>query len=100
VTSRWLTNPVPAVFTDAIWRQLAAIDREDVERADALLFSTDVTGGAGGARHVEFGIGLALGKRIIVVGKAENLFQRLNEVTVVADWPTSLHALADREDGG
>jgi hypothetical protein len=98
VTSRWLTNPSPAQFTDAIWHKLASIDREDIERADAVLFFADVHGGAGGARHVEFGIGLALGKCIIVVGEAENLFQRLSDVTVVAGWP-AFSALVDGECG-
>jgi hypothetical protein len=36
---------------------------------------------------------LALGKPIIVVGRVENLFQRLPEVRVVEDWPAALTLL-------
>jgi hypothetical protein len=34
---------------------------------------------------VEFGVVLALGKQVIVVGAIENLFQRVPEVTAGAD---------------
>jgi nucleoside 2-deoxyribosyltransferase len=94
VTSRWLTMPPPTEWTDEVWAHLATIDREDVLRADGLVLFAEpgqVDGGSG--RHVEFGMALALGRPIIVVGRLENLFQRLPEVTVVPDWPAALVAL-------
>ena len=94
VTSRWLTMPPPAEWTDEVWAHLAEIDRDDVLRADGLVLFAEpgeVDGGSG--RHVEFGMALALGRPIIVVGRYENLFQRLPGVTVVPDWPSALVAL-------
>ena len=94
VTSRWLTMPPPAEWTDEVWAHLAEIDRDDVLRADGLVLFAEpgeVDGGSG--RHVEFGMALALGRPIIVVGRYENLFQRLPGVTVVPDWPSALGAL-------
>ena len=40
----------------------------------------------GGSRQVEFGMALALGKTVIVVGPMEHLFHRLPEVQVVETW--------------
>lgn len=39
-----------------------------------------------GGRHVEFGMALALGKRVIVVGPRENVFHLLPEVEVHVNW--------------
>ena len=94
VTSRWLTMPSPSEWSDEVWAHLAEIDRADVLRADGLVLFTEpgeLDGGSG--RHVEFGMALALGRPIIVVGRYENLFQRLPEVTVVPDWPAALALL-------
>ena len=94
VTSTWLTMPPPAEWSDEVWAHLAELDRADVLRADALILFTEpgeIDGGSG--RHVEFGMALALQKPVIVVGRHENLFQRLPEVTVVPDWPSALAQL-------
>jgi nucleoside 2-deoxyribosyltransferase len=91
VTATWLTMPPPSEWTDDVWAHLAELDRADVLRADGLVLFTEpgeLDGGSG--RHVEFGMALALGKPVIVVGRYENLFQRLPEVTVVADWSAAL----------
>jgi nucleoside 2-deoxyribosyltransferase len=93
VTSRWLTSPTPELTDDA-WRGLAAVDKADIERADALVLFAEPNRDGGGGRHVEFGIALALGKQVIVVGAVENLFQRLPEITVVEDWPDARQLLA------
>jgi nucleoside 2-deoxyribosyltransferase len=85
VTSRWLTDPTPEL-TDEAWRTLAAKDRGDIRRADALVLFADSKRDSRGGRHVEFGMALALEKRLIVVGEIENLFQRLTEVEVVNSW--------------
>lgn len=85
VTSRWLTDPTPDLTDDA-WRILAAKDRGDVARADVFILFAERDRDGGGGRHVEFGMALALGKRLIVVGEVENLFQRLEGVEVVSSW--------------
>ena len=92
VTSRWLTETTPEL-TEGAWRELASKDREDIERAEVLVLFADA-GKAGGGKHVEFGIALTLGKRMIVVGTAENLFQRLPEVDVVEAWNDALRLIA------
>jgi len=92
VTSRWLTDPTPDL-TDEAWRLLASKDREDIERAEAFVLFADSSRDSGGGRHVEFGIALALGKRVIVVGEIENLFQCLAEVEVVTSWDEALALL-------
>lgn len=102
VISSWLTDPAPPElnenapgFLDPVWTELARLDRDEVGRADVFVLFADPQGGAGGSRHVEFGMALAWGKRIIVVGEVENLFQRLPEVTVCACWEAALCLLLD-----
>ena len=65
----------------------AAEDLEDVLRADCLVSFTEepaagVAWAARGGRHVEFGIALAMGKRLCVVGPRENIFHHLPRVEV------------------
>ena len=93
VTSSWLTMPVPDDWTSKVWADLARLDREDVLRADGLILFAEPELDGGSGRHVEFGMALALGKPTIVVGRIENLFQRLPEVRVVEDWPSALALL-------
>ena len=93
VTSRWLTAELPDEPTEDIRRQLAEIDREDVQQADVLVLFTEPDRDGGGGRHVEFGLALGLGKRIIVVGEVENLFQRLPEVILAPTWDDALALL-------
>ncbi|HEX5141417.1 MAG TPA: nucleoside 2-deoxyribosyltransferase [Dehalococcoidia bacterium] len=93
VTSSWLNMPVPDEWDANVWSELACIDREDVLRADALVLFAEPDRDGGSGRHVEFGMALALGKPIIVVGRIENLFQRLAEIRVVPDWPSALALL-------
>ena len=93
VTSSWLTMPTPEDWTSAVWADLARVDREDVLRADGLILFAEPELDGGSGRHVEFGMALALNRPIVVVGRVENLFQRLPEVRVVEDWPTALALL-------
>jgi len=93
VTSSWLTMPAPDDWASTVWADLARIDREDVLRADGLILFAEPELDGGSGRHVEFGMALALGKPTIVVGRVENLFQRLPEVRVVEDWPAALALL-------
>ena len=93
VTSSWLTMPAPDDWASTVWADLARIDREDVRRADGLILFAEPELDGGSGRHVEFGMALALGKPTIVVGRVENLFQRLPEVRVVEDWPAAFALL-------
>ena len=85
--------PTPDDWASTVWADLARIDREDVLRADGLILFAEPELDGGSGRHVEFGMALALGKPTIVVGRVENLFQRLPEVRVVEDWPAALALL-------
>ena len=48
---------------------------------------------AAAGHHVEFGYALAQGKRIILVGHRENVFNYLPEIEFVETWPQALDAL-------
>jgi hypothetical protein len=72
-------------------RRHAAEDLDDVERCDCLVFFAEPPRSAGrGGRHVEFGIALAHGKRVIVVGEPENLFHYHPSVMLAARWAPDL----------
>jgi len=77
VTSRWLDLTYPEDPIDIKTRcELADRDLEDLRAAEVLISFTepsDSVYGRGG-RHVEFGIALALGKTLHVVGHRENVF--------------------------
>ncbi len=72
-------------------------DLDDIDRADMVLSFTGV-GGKGG-RHVEFGYGLARGKRMLLVGPREHIFHSLSVVEVFASWPQALAALSVHPGG-
>jgi hypothetical protein len=85
VTSRWIEGgrgDDPAVVP-------ALEDLIDLGNADCLVsFTEERTGDAAGAgsgeRHVEFGIALAAGKRLCVVGPRETVFHHLLSVEAYA----------------
>jgi hypothetical protein len=72
----------------------------DLAHADCLVLFTeepapDSPGGTRGGRHVEFGVALATGKRLCLVGPRENIFHHLLSVeayATVADLVTGLAA--------
>jgi len=70
------------------YARCAAVDLEDIETADALLFFAEdpLVGIPRGGRHVEFGYGLARGKYIDVVGPRENVFHYVSPL--VRHWDT------------
>ena len=73
VVSSWLW----IVHTDL--HEAAVSDLADLRRADQLIFfSEDITSSwPRGSRCVEYGIALALGKKIVVIGPRENVFHWL-----------------------
>jgi hypothetical protein len=102
VTSRWIDlhggDQLESAASEALNSDPASVahfgqhDMEDIEGADTLISFTSGGGGKGG-RHVEFGIGLALGKRMIVVGPREHVFHTLPQVEHHDDWPRLVMAL-------
>lgn len=114
VTSRWLNGQLHGheleVETDGgpdkvpeIARRLAEEDAEDVAFADVVLSFTEPphSTASRGGRHVNFG--MALGwllagyttlegrrRRLVVIGRRENIFHCLSDVTVFPDWSSFL----------
>jgi hypothetical protein len=82
VTSRWIQGR--GGDPDLV---VALEDIGDLANADCLVTFTEqpergVAWAARGGRHVEFGIALACGKRLCVVGPRENVFHHLPSVEV------------------
>lgn len=104
--ARWITEePELSAETtpglDELRAEWGQKDYNDVVDADAMVaFSEspdgDVPGRSRGGRHVEFGIALALGIPIIVVGPKENIFHYLvvpNRIEHVETWEQALAKL-------
>jgi nucleoside 2-deoxyribosyltransferase len=72
ITARWVYGGEEGLTRE----QIAILDLEDVDAADAVVSFTYPRGTltSGGGRHVEFGYGLAKGKRLILIGARENVF--------------------------
>jgi hypothetical protein len=89
VTSRWIypRQSGPDLVS-------AIEDIEDLMEADCLVSFTErpiqsAPWAARGGRHVEFGVALASGKRLVVIGPRENIFHHLPRVDVfptLGDW--------------
>lgn len=80
-------NALRAKFADDDW--------QDVCSADIQINFTEPprsTANRGG-RHVELGIGLALGSRVIVVGHRENIFHWIPQIEFYATWAEALATL-------
>ncbi len=91
ITSRWLeaewaNRPDSSSAAPAEYREkFAQIDMLDVQVSDTVISFTEAPGdGSRGGRHVEFGLAVAWGKRLIVVGHRENLFHHLPAVEFFA----------------
>lgn len=95
VTSRWLQGRHQArgSLDHPQWPGIAQEDVDDLAAADAVISITEPTRGGGGGRHVEFGLGLAWGKRMLLLGAAENLFHTLPSVEAYPTWEDVLAGL-------
>jgi hypothetical protein len=103
VTSRWIdlhggeleesVTQRDLNFAPEIGRPFAETDLHDVSVSDVVASFTSEDGGGKGGRHVEFGVGLALGKRTIVVGPRENVFHTLWTVEHHPDLESFLMAM-------
>lgn len=114
VTSRWIdchtdvTGDFTSSFTyDFLNDQpekcgpLGEHDLADVAAADAVISFTYPPGedGGKGGRHVEFGYGLALNKRMILVGPRQHVFHTLPSVEWYPDWSRLVMGLAPYQRG-
>lgn len=75
---------------------MARRDLREIDRSDCvLLMSQDPEEPTvRGARHVEFGYGLALRKTLVIYGPRENIFHHLNGIHVAQSLPQLLPLLA------
>lgn len=87
ITASWLHERKPLQvdlndLSDRFNREHAQIDLDDIRRSDWVVsFTVDPTSTTKrGGRHVEFGLGYALGKRMVVCGPHENIFHYLEGV--------------------
>ncbi len=93
VTSRWIDThggtleksftPEYLASNPEFCSTFAQIDVDDLVAADVVVSFTGNGGGGKGGRHVEFGLGAALNKELIIVGPRENVFHCLPQVSVV-----------------
>ncbi len=76
ITSHYLA---PDYEADQDSAEAAMLDLKELIAADALLHVTGdgIARSTTGGRHHEFGIGMGLGKVLVVLGNAENIFQQL-----------------------
>lgn len=101
VTSRWIDREErPDDFTQEAnrAREIANEDLYDLEAADTLLLYAENnpnTRNRGGL-YVEFGIAMALGKRLFIIGPRTNVFTYLPEVQVWDSFNDFLRDLATK----
>lgn len=102
VTSRWINGDhqiddaglsTHAKESERI--RFAQEDASDLYAADCVISFTEAprSSNSRGGRHVEFGMALARGKRVIIVGHRENVFHCLPEVEFFKTWPEALRGL-------
>lgn len=94
VTSRWLDQESATPYGwgqaeiqagELAVQEQARQDMLDIGAAQAVFSFTDGDLARGG-RHVEFGIAIALGKRLWVIGPREHLFHTLGRVAWYETW--------------
>ena len=77
----------PAGEDPAALSLCAQEDLIDILTADTLVnFTEEPRGDSRGARHCEFGIGLALNKKLVIIGPREHAFHFLPQVRCFASW--------------
>ena len=79
-------------------QRFALEDYRDLQAADTVISWTEpprVESTARGGRHVEFGLAMAMGKRLLVVGPRENLFHTMPNVRQFDEWGPEVLELLD-----
>lgn len=98
VTSRWIDPQDEQAYeelTPAGCKKCAEHDVADVLRADAIIAFTEPPepNTSRGGRHVEFGIAIAAGNVLMIVGPRENVFHWLPEVNQFDSFTACLVAI-------
>lgn len=103
VTSRWIDQHGGNLLESLVAGELnsdpegcskyAAIDVDDLTRADTVISFTSAEGGGKGGRHIELGLALGLGKHLVICGPRENVFHTLPQIEWHPDWAHLLTAL-------
>lgn len=95
VTSRWVDGAEAGITRVCN----AIMDYGDVAAADVVLSFTEAHGSenAGGGRHTEFGMGVALGKRMIIVGEQEQIFHHLPGVRQFKEFQAARNFLFNQQ---
>jgi hypothetical protein len=81
VTARWLHEPFGATgdYSEAERQRIARMDADDVARADALVLIAGPDKYSGG-KFIEAGIAIGMGKRVVIIGRRENMLLWLPEI--------------------
>ena len=103
VTSRWINGGhqmdsagMSTQAGEVNRMQFAQEDYDDLCSADCVISFTEeprTMSNSRGGRHVEHGMAIALGKRVIVVGHRENIFHCLPQVEFFPTWEDAQAAL-------
>lgn len=100
ISSSWIdghheTRPdIDATGTIAEQGSWADEDVYDLQQSDAIICFANPPGEPGrGGRHVEFGLAIAYGLRLALVGQREHVFHCLPEVDQYDTWEQCLAAL-------
>jgi nucleoside 2-deoxyribosyltransferase len=99
IASSWLFQdasiPGGIIGSEGRAAEVAEMDFEDIRRADVCIAFTEPADGpqGRGGRHVELGVALALGQRVVIVGPREHLFHCLPDVRHFDDWPAARDGL-------
>ncbi len=102
ITARWISGDhkiddqgLSIEAKRSLREQFAIEDLSDVCAADLIISFTEVprSSNSRGGRHVELGIGIGLGKKLMVVGHRENIFHCLPVVQFFATWEECVHTL-------
>lgn len=102
VTSRWHDSIyrhgslADEDATDDVIRSWAVDDMSDLLAADAVISFTGAQELSRGGRHVEFGIALATGKTLVIIGNRENVFHWWHTARILPDVTAFLEWAKDR----
>lgn len=109
VTSRWIDQHAGEQEVALTSRELTAdpslgqryalVDLADITAAHVVVVFTSGNGGGRGGYHTEFGIALAMGKSLYVVGNRENVFHTMPLVRRVPDVHRLIESLTELSRG-
>lgn len=75
----------------------AQTDLDNLKESDVVVSFTGQGGEGKGGRHVEFGMALAAGRYLVIIGPRENVFHTFDWIRVYPTWQAFLSSLLDAE---